>query len=163
MQSSDPGSDRKGRMKDTEILEKLKDQTERFERIKEALSKSMTDIDLEIRASKRLIADIQGSPIIDAMMLNCDIKEELIRAGFMSEEEADGEEEKRLISYLEENVKGKLNRPEIRNAMISTVEKSKNGKIDNKFAYLKGTCKRMIENKFATYPTKNELKRVRST
>lgn len=135
-------------MNNEKVIEALEQQNEAIKGISERLGRELVNIDLIRISNIKAIAELKGKPFIDITNLNYDVKDVLKEAGYMtaSEQETNGSI-KSLLTWIEKDIKGKLNRKEFLKVVSNVVTADKNGKVKDKIPYLKTSLKRAVEQK----------------
>lgn len=134
-------------MNNEKVIEALEQQNEAIKGITERLGREIVNIDLIRISNIKAIAELKGKPFIDITNLNYDVKEVLKEAGYMDASEQNTNGIKGLLTWIDKDIKGKLNRREFIKVVSNVVTADKNGKVKDKIPYLKTSLKRAIEQK----------------
>lgn len=134
-------------MDNSTMIEMLEKQNADIEKITNALSEQIVTIGAIRNSNKRLIAELKGKSYIDINEVDYDPLNELVTNKFIKYEDKNDPNVKGLLTWINNDIKGRLNRREFNHVVMNVVTADKNGKVNNKIPYFMTSLKREIENK----------------
>lgn len=134
-------------MDNSTMIEMLEKQNADIEKITNALSEQIVTIGAIRNSNKRLIAELKGKSYIDINEVDYDPLNELVTNKFIKYEDKNDPNIKGLLTWINNDIKGRLNRREFNHVVMNVVTADKNGKVNNKIPYFMTSLKREIENK----------------